>query len=104
MSDQVKQPGITLQVISQIHMIIDDPSQVVDTFFIICCSKIKCGELIIENKYPMPVEVKGVFGKFMLNFRNKCKPLPECTEDDVFIQPGAVDVNKGLHPVIIMAV
>ena len=56
----MKQTRITLNIVPQIHVAVDDAMEVIDTCGIVTAAKILSGNLVIKDKQTMVVKIKGV--------------------------------------------
>jgi hypothetical protein len=70
MGKHMQQTGITLQIYPQVERSIDDPLQVINTFFEIAIPEIQGGNFIVENQDAVLVNKQRVFFQLFLNVRH----------------------------------
>ena len=69
---------------------------------IITAAKIKAGKFVIENKYPVPVQVDFIFLQFFFYIRNQGQPFCKSTVNEMLIDFSDMQINESLYPVVII--
>jgi len=57
----MQQPGIALKVGTQISFLMYNSIEIINSSIIVSAAKIKAGNFIVENQYPVRIQVKAIF-------------------------------------------
>ena len=71
MCEQMHEACITLQIVAQIHVVIDDQLQVIDGCIVITTAEIQGGNFVVEYQYPVMIDICRIFCQFVGDFRNQ---------------------------------
>ena len=104
MRNQVKQPGITLQVGSKVNFPVNDLVQEFDRFIVVAGTKIQAGNLVIKHQDPVPVEQQFMLLQFLFHIWHKLQTLAETAFQEMLVDLGDIQVHERLHLVVVIAV
>src|SRR5450432_4490828 len=96
------EPRIALQIITEVHIIIDDELEVVNGSAVIAASKIQCGDFIVENKYPVMINIEGEFGELRHDIRNHRQSFFKRTGHQALVDARKMDIDIGMNSEIIV--
>ena len=65
------QPCVTLQIIAEINMIVNNQMQLVDRSIIVPATEIQSGNFVVEHEYTMMIDIISIFLQFFGYFRNQ---------------------------------
>ncbi len=101
-SHQVEDAGITLEVVAEVHLVVDDTLQVVDAGIVISAAEIKRGYFIIEDEDTVSVDEQVVFGQLLFDIRNQFDPFFEGAHHKDLVDLRGGDIDKGLDTEVII--
>ena len=90
MRHKVEQAGITLQVVTQVYLVVDDALQVINRSFIITTSKIKRGNLIVEYENAVFVQKETKLLKFIFDIRHQCQAFFKSSQHKMLVDLGGI--------------
>src|SRR5688572_3641862 len=102
MGHQVKEPGIALQVCSQITGLIYDFLKIVDTCAVIPAAKIQSSYFIIQYHDAMLIKEQSIFTELLFNMRNCFQAFLKRAQHKVLVDLCSADINKSLNAKVVM--
>src|SRR5690348_463244 len=98
----MQEPCITLQVIPQAYIIVDDLLQVIYAGAVIAAAEVEAGNFIVQHHHAMRVDEQGVFFQFGFDFIYQRKSFPEGACKKMMINLSLRYIEKRLYPEVVI--
>src|SRR5438270_1667190 len=102
MRHQVYQTGITLQVVPEIGVVVNDLLQIVDTSAVIAAAKMQNGDLIGQNHHAVLVYKERIFLHALLDGGHRLEPFFKGAQDEMPVDLGLGNIEEALNAEVVV--
>ena len=99
---QVQDAGVALEVVAQVHLVVDDTLQIVDAGVIVSAAEIEGGYFIVEDQDTVSVDEEIVFRQFLFDVGHQLESFPEVAQHKDLVDLGRGDIDKGLDAEVVI--
>ena len=99
---EVEDAGVTLQIVAQVQLVVDDTLEVVDAGVIVSGAEIEGGYFIVEDEDTVSVDEEVVFGQFLFDIGHQLDPFFEVAHHKDLVDLGSGDIDKGLDAEVVI--